>query len=103
MSEVAEQNALLSLWVPAELASPRAEPNFADQVNLRMSERHCVLVIPRFSLGQEFGKFRLQYAEFVIPGVAEDPEVESAFLLVIPPFGAECFQAFDFGFNVIGL
>ena len=58
---------------------------------------------PRLSLGQEFGELRLEYTEFVVPRVAHDPEVESAFLLVIPAGSPECLQALDFRLNVVGL
>jgi hypothetical protein len=35
--------------------------------------------MPGLSPGQEFGKLRLQDAEFVAPWVAQDPEVKAAF------------------------
>jgi hypothetical protein len=54
-------------------------------------------------LGEEVREFGLEYAEFVAPGVAEYPEVVTAFLLVVPAGGAECFEALDFGFDVVGL
>jgi hypothetical protein len=60
-------------------------------------------MIPRFRLDKQFRKLRLKYAEFVGPWVAEDPEVKSAFCLVIQPGGSQRFKALNFGFNVIGL
>jgi hypothetical protein len=45
----------------------------------------------------------LEDAELVAPGIAEDPEVEAALVLVIPALGTEGFQALNFGLNVIGL
>ena len=43
----------------------------------------------------------MQDAEFVVPWVAQDPEVEPAFLLVIPPLSAEGLQALYLGFDII--
>jgi hypothetical protein len=43
----------------------------------------------------------LQYAELITPGVSKYPEVKSAFLLVIPANGTECFEPLDFSFHVI--
>jgi hypothetical protein len=43
----------------------------------------------------------LQYAEFIAPRVVKYPEVEPAFLLVIPSDGTERFESFDFSFYVI--
>ena len=33
----------------------------------------------------------------------QDPELKAAFLLMIPSFSAECFEAVNFGFEVVGL
>lgn len=44
----------------------------------------------------------MEYAEFVVPGVAHDPEVEAAFLLVVLAGGTEGFEAGDFGVDVVG-
>jgi len=52
---------------------------------------------PTVRVDPEVGELRVQDAELVAPGVVHDPEVEAAFLLMIPAGGAECFQAFDFG------
>jgi hypothetical protein len=61
------------------------------------------LIVPGFSLSQEFGELRLKNAELVVPRVAHDPEVKAAFLLVIPLCRAECFEPLYFGFEVVGL
>lgn len=45
----------------------------------------------------------LEHAEFVVPGVPEDPEVESALLLVVPAFCAESFESVYFCLDVVCL
>ena len=52
---------------------------------------------------QQLGKLRLKHTELVSPRVAQDPEVESAFHLMIPPGGAQRFKAANVAFNVVGL
>ena len=37
-----------------------------------------------------------------ITGIAEDPEILAAFLLVVVAAGSEAFEAPDFGFDVVG-
>jgi len=44
----------------------------------------------------------LQHAELVAPGVAHDPEVEAADLLVVVAGCSELLQAADFGLDVVG-
>ncbi len=56
--------------------------------------------IPGLLPGQEVGELRLENAEFVAPRVAQDPEVKTAFGLVIPAGGAEGLQPGDFGFTL---
>jgi hypothetical protein len=63
----------------------------------------CCLIVPRLSLSQEFGKLGSKYAELVVPWVAHDPEVKPALLLMIPSCSAECFEALNFGFEVVSL
>jgi hypothetical protein len=48
-------------------------------------------------LGQELGELRVEHAELVIPWVAHDPELEAAFVLMVPPAGAQRFKALDLG------
>lgn len=60
-------------------------------------------MIPRFAACQEFGELCLKHAEFVVPWVSHHPEVEAAFLLMIPLHSAESFQTFNFGFDIVGL
>jgi hypothetical protein len=52
---------------------------------------------PWFSLGQELGELRVEHAELVVPRVAYDPELEAAFVLMVPPAGAQRFKALDLG------
>jgi hypothetical protein len=54
------------------------------------------------ALGEENGELGLQDTELVAPGVAHDPEVMSALLLVVPPLRAECFEPADLGLHVVG-
>ena len=44
---------------------------------------------PWFSLGQKLGELRVEHAELVVPRVAHDPELEAAFVLMVPPAGAQ--------------
>ena len=60
------------------------------------------LVGPDVALGEEVGEVDLEDAELVGPGVAEDPEVVAAFLLVVPAGGAERFESVDLGLDVVG-
>ena len=46
---------------------------------------------------------RVEHAELVAPGVAHDPEVEAALLLVVIAGGAQRFQALDLGLDIVGL
>ncbi len=62
----------------------------------------CRLGVPRLPLSQEFGELWLEYTEFVAPRVTHDPELKAAFSLVIPSLGAECFEALNLGFDIIG-
>ncbi len=50
-------------------------------------------VWPGGCVDDEVGEVDLEDAELVVPGVAEDPEVVAAFLLVVPAGGAEGFEA----------
>ncbi len=52
---------------------------------------------------EQFGEVDLQDTELVDPGVAEDPEVVAALLLVIPPCRPESFEALQFRLDVVGL
>jgi hypothetical protein len=45
----------------------------------------------------------LEHAELVAPGVAHDPEVKAALLLVVIAGRAECLQALDLSLNIVGL
>ena len=49
---------------------------------------------------EQASKGCLQDAELVVPGVAHDPEVEAAELLVVVAGGAELLQAVNFGLDV---
>jgi len=48
-------------------------------------------------VGQELGELRVEHAELVVPRVAHDPELEAAFVLMVPPAGAQRFKALDLG------
>ena len=58
-------------------------------------------VWPGWALGEQVGEVDLEDAELVVPGVAEDPEVVAAFLLVVVTGRAEGFEAADFGLDVV--
>jgi hypothetical protein len=45
----------------------------------------------------------LEHAELVAPGVAHDPEVKAALLLVVMAGRAQRLQALDLGLNIVGL
>jgi hypothetical protein len=53
--------------------------------------------------GEQLGEVRVEHAELVAPGVAHDPEVEAALLLVVVAGRAQRFQALDLGVNIVGL
>lgn len=58
---------------------------------------------PSGSFGQEVGKDGLEHAEFVAPGIPQDPEVEAAFVLVVPALGAQSLEPRHFGLDIVGL
>ena len=60
-------------------------------------------MILRLLSGQEFGKLWIEHTEFVAPRITQNPEVEAAFLLVIPWRRPECFEPLDLSFDIIGL
>ena len=45
----------------------------------------------------------MEHAELVAPGVAQDPEVKAALLLVVIAGRAQRLQALDLGLNIVGL
>ena len=45
----------------------------------------------------------MEHAELVAPGVAQDPEVEAALLLMVIAGRAQRLQASDLGLNIVGL
>jgi hypothetical protein len=53
-------------------------------------------------LGLEF-RAQFEVCRIRCPSIAYDPEVEGAFLLVVPLFGGECFEALYPGFDVVCL
>jgi hypothetical protein len=59
--------------------------------------------VSTFLRGREFGELWLEHAEFVALRIAQDPELKSAFFLVIPARGTESFKAAYFGFDIVGL
>lgn len=52
--------------------------------------------------GQYLGKLWLENAELVAPGVAENPEIVAALLLVVVAVGADRFEALDFRLDIVG-
>jgi hypothetical protein len=60
-------------------------------------------VWPGLPSGEYVREVDLEDAELVGPGIAEDPEVVAAFLLMVPAGGAELFEAADFGLDVVRL
>lgn len=48
---------------------------------------------------QQVGGHGLEDAELVAEGIAQHPEVEASFLLVIPAGGAQLLQPLDLGFD----
>ena len=55
---------------------------------------------PGRALGEQVREVDLEDAELVVPGVAEDPEVVAAFLLVVVAGRSEGFEAADLGLDV---
>jgi hypothetical protein len=53
--------------------------------------------------GEQVGEVRVEHAELVAPGVAQDPEVKAALLLVVIAGRAQRLQASDLGLNIVGL
>ena len=45
----------------------------------------------------------MEHAELVAPGVAHDPEVKAALLLMVIAGRAQRLQALDLGLNIVGL
>src|SRR5215218_1924473 len=53
--------------------------------------------------GEQLGEVRVEHAELVAPGVAHDPEVKAALLLMVIAARPERLQALDLGLNIVGL
>src|SRR6266702_19648 len=53
--------------------------------------------------GEQLREVRVEHAELVAPGIAQDPEVKAALLLVVIAGRAQGFQASDLGLDVVGL
>ena len=53
--------------------------------------------------GEQLGEVRVEHAELVAPGVAQDPEVKAALLLMVIAGRAQRLQALDLGLNIVGL
>ena len=47
--------------------------------------------------GEQLGEVRVEHAELVAPGVAQDPEVKAALLLMVIAGRAQRLQALDLG------
>src|SRR3954466_15633014 len=63
----------------------------------------CRLLRPWRALFEQLREVDLEDTELVVPGVAKDPEVVPAFLLVVPACGSEGFKAADLGLDIVGL
>src|SRR5215208_5477263 len=53
--------------------------------------------------GEQLGEVRVEHTELVAPGVAHDPEVKAALLLMVIAGRAQRLQALDLGLNIVGL
>src|SRR3954454_11087992 len=69
----------------------------------RRCVRACRLLRPWRALFEQLREVDLEDTELVVPGVAKDPEVVPAFLLVVPACGSKGFEAADLGLDVVGL
>src|SRR3954452_12699306 len=91
----------------ALLCPGRPRPGWAAPGGKARWRRRCITVCrllrPRRALFEQLREVDLEDAELVIPGVAKDPEVVPAFLLVVPTCGSKGFEAADLGLDVVGL
>src|SRR5215213_4130266 len=53
--------------------------------------------------GEQLGEVWVEHAELVAPGIAQDPEVKAALLLMVIAGRAQRLQALDLGLNIVGL